>query len=477
MSNTGFVYRPRTLDDVQQRQAEINSDSPGVILPQYKVFTTNKGDNWIRILPATWEGARHWAFDVYVHGQVGPDRATVMCNAKMGLGRCPGCEYRLEAERAGDEEGAKALRWRRRAACWLIDRNHEDEGPQIWLMPGMLDEDIQGISIDKTDGQLYLVDDPYGGYDVTFERTGERIATRYPNANLSRRPTSVDPSYLEYIQNNPIPNCLIWRTYEEVKALYEGDGLDGGAPHGAAAPQTQAPARQFGRGPGTRAAPPQALPGRQGPATGYPPSGPPARGPAPPPARRAFGNPNAAPPARMQQAAPPVDNYQGEQYAIDPNYPPPPQNEQEYYGPDPNAPSYYDPNNPYDTSGPANYAPQEEGPPPWNDAPGAINYRNPPQQQYAPPQQQLPPQQYGRPPPTTMAAPSGALPARRPIQQQPPQQQYTQPPQQQYAPPQQQQPPARGTWPGRGAPPAQPQRGPTDARATAEQLRQRYPNQ
>lgn len=450
-----FQYRPRTADDIAARIQETASDSQGVILPEFKVYQAKKGDNWIRILPATWDNARHWAFDVWVHYSAGPDKTHVICNSKMKLGACFGCEQRILAERAGDDALTKELAPRRRAGLWLVDRNAESEGPQVWLMPATLEEDIQSLSVDRTDGSIYLVDDPYNGYDVTFERTGERINTRYTSPQIARRASSVNPAMLEYIAENPIPQCLIWRDYAEVKSTYEGGMGEAVAPQ--AGPV-------YGRG--TTAAP-RGAPAASG-GTGYPPSGQAPGGYAAPVGRRAL-TPSSAPPPQGQWVPPSTDDYQGEQYAIDPNYPPPENG--------------YDPN----------------AAPPW-DAPPADYYDPSAPLQYEPPQQQYqpPPQQYSPPPVQQQRrmAPPPPNGQRTPVQyQQPPQQQY-QPPQQQYAPPQQvappvqqqrrpmpppqQQagPPPQGQWapPGRGAPPQQaaPQRGGTSAAETAAQLRQRY---
>lgn len=418
-----FQYRPRTADDIAARIQETASDSQGVIMQNFKPYTVRKGDNHIRILPATWDDARHWAFDVYLHYSAGPDRTHVICNNRMKMGACFGCEQRSQAERAGDETLTKELMPRRRAAVWLIDRNAENEGPQIWLMPATLEEDIQSLSIDKTDGSIYLVDDPYQGYDVTFDKTGERLNTKYVSVQIARRASQINPKMLDYVADNPLPNCLIWRTYEEVKEIYEG-GM-GGAPE-------SAPPAQYGRQP---IAPRGRVPAASSP-PGYPPSGQ-GQWEAPAmPQRRPMGvSPTAPPPQQGQWDNPPI-NYGNEQYAPATEYAP-----QDGYDP--------------------NYPPQEE--PPWDNAyvdpnAGYEQVPDPRQQQYAPPPQRM------------AIAPRGAPPSAAPM----PQQRRPMPPQQQ-AP---QGAPPQGNWnpPGRGAPPQgqPPQRGSTSARDTAEMLRNRY---
>ena len=231
MAQRPFVYRPRTVEDVLQR-AQDNENRPGIFLPSYNIYKVRNGENWIRILPATWDDARHWGFDVFVHGGVGADRATVLCNARMGNGKCPGCEIRVQEERAGaDEATLRQLNATHRTVAWLIDRKAEEEGPQLWAMPYQsVDLEIQARSIDRTNGELYLVDDLEAGYDVTFNKTGKDLATRYVGVELVRHPSAIDQVYFDYVIDHPIPECLIWRSYEQVLEMYTGGMIDANAP-------------------------------------------------------------------------------------------------------------------------------------------------------------------------------------------------------------------------------------------------------
>jgi hypothetical protein len=186
--------------------------------------------------------------DIHVHYGIGPDRAAVLCLAKMHAEPCPICEARGRAERAGDEELAKELKPARRVLVWVLNRNDEQQGPLAWAMPWTLDRDFCKLSRDKRSGAIYSIDDPYEGYDVSFEKEGEQQQTKYTGIQLSRRPTSVDEEHLEFISALPLPDILLWRDYDEIAKLYDGSGME---------PERPAPARppSPGRAGGAAASP------------------------------------------------------------------------------------------------------------------------------------------------------------------------------------------------------------------------------
>jgi hypothetical protein len=217
-----FKYKPRSLEKIQERATQSGNDFEGFILNQFSMYTPKKGDNWVRVLPPTWDDAEHYGMDVHVHYGIGPNKATVLCNAKMFNEPCCICEARARAERVNDEELAKELKINKRVIAWVIDRKEPSKGPLIWSMPWTVDRDICKISTDRMDGTTYVIDNPYEGYDFTFDKDGEGIGTKYGGFQLARRATSVDAAWLEFIATHPLPETLLLRTYEEVQALYEG---------------------------------------------------------------------------------------------------------------------------------------------------------------------------------------------------------------------------------------------------------------
>ena len=217
-----FKYERRSPQTVEKRASQQGGDFQNFISDAYKTFSPKKGDNWIRILPPTWENADHYGYDVHVHYQVGPDKGAVVCNYKQFNERCPICDARTKAERDNDEELAKDLKPSKRVCVWLIDMKDPDKGALIWPMPWSLDRDISKISKDKRSGETYYIDDPEEGYDLMFDKEGEQITTKYTGVQLARRPSSVDATCMQYVVTNPLPDTLLLRTYDEVMALYSG---------------------------------------------------------------------------------------------------------------------------------------------------------------------------------------------------------------------------------------------------------------
>ena len=254
-----FVYKARAAADWSARSDQKAGGFIGIFQPFVSVFSVQKSDNYIRLLPPTWADAVHYGFDVWVHYGVGPQNATVLCLAKHNRGRCPICEAHAVAEANGRED-AKSLRAGRRVVAWIMDlRDDKVKTPKAFSMPWSLDRDITKICKDKDTGEVYAIDHPEEGYNVGFDREGEVPMVKYVGLQLARRPSAVDDAALNFIVELPIPSILIWRSYEEVVALFEGAGPSE-SPKTEPAPQAlvaESPARQVAprtvvtSGPGT----------------------------------------------------------------------------------------------------------------------------------------------------------------------------------------------------------------------------------
>lgn len=225
-----FKYRPRTADAWDRRANQSSGEFDGFVKEEYNLYKVKKGDNSIRILPPTWDDADHYGIDIYVHYSVGPTKASVLCLQSMKGKACPVCEARTRALKLGDEDAARELKAGKRVLVWMLDRSDEDKGPMLWAMPFSVDKNIAAQARDKQSGEIFALDDPEEGYDVFFERNGEHIQVKYESFQLARRSSSVKSKWLDYIEQRPLHEALIWRDYDEVKALYEGRTGDDEAP-------------------------------------------------------------------------------------------------------------------------------------------------------------------------------------------------------------------------------------------------------
>lgn len=224
-----FQYRPRTAEEVKARANRSIGARDSYLAQEVDFFTPPAGDNTVRILPPTWEGARHYGQDLHIHYGIGPDKNAYLCLDKMKGEACPICEERTRAASAEEVELSKALRPRQRVVAWVINRKEEGKGPLAWSMPAGLDKDIVNCSEDKQTGEYLAIDDPSeNGYDVSFKRIGTDERTEYTGIQVARRPSPLSDDaqiaarWLEFVGNHPLPSLLQFRTYDEIKAAYAG---------------------------------------------------------------------------------------------------------------------------------------------------------------------------------------------------------------------------------------------------------------
>lgn len=224
-SGRQLTYNRRTAEDVDQRIRESSSDKFDRYIQGAEPFTPHDKENCIRVLPATWEGAKHWGLDLWVHYSVGPDEQTYLCLEKMQNEKCPVCEEMRLVRRDGDQEGAKQLEPKRRVLVYLIDRDDEKKGLQVWAMPQGLDSDITRICRDKRSGETLFPDDPDDGYDIMFEKTGSKKNTKYEAPMLARKSSDLgNVKWWEDAADKPLPTLLQFYDYEHIAAALNGGG-------------------------------------------------------------------------------------------------------------------------------------------------------------------------------------------------------------------------------------------------------------
>lgn len=218
-----FQYKKRSAAKWQENAAAAASGGREMFFDEKRcpnVFTPRDGKNKVRILPPTWDDPEHYAMLALVHYGIGPDKAAFMCLRNLNKD-CPVCEERLAAKAEGDEEMAGELRPAKRALVYVIDRNEESKGVQLWPMPSSIDEEICTRAVTE-DGEVVPLDHPEDGYDVTFKRSGQGRNTKYTAVEISRSssPLMKDSddmdNVLEFAVENPLPDILIYRDEEHI---------------------------------------------------------------------------------------------------------------------------------------------------------------------------------------------------------------------------------------------------------------------
>jgi len=233
-SKSKFHYTPPTKDALKNRATTYGSNFDTAYRPSIQTFTVKEGLVTLRILPATWPNAQHYGYDIWLHSSVGPENQTYLCRKMMLKEPCPVCEERERALREGDEKYAGDLKAYRRVLVWVIDRDHEEEGPQLYPMPWTIDRDLAAMAVDPRTGEIINIDHPDEGYDVSFTRQGSKVNTKYIGVSIARRVSYVSEdeakqnSWLDFVTDNPVPNCLNYYDYEHIKANF--DGAEAAAP-------------------------------------------------------------------------------------------------------------------------------------------------------------------------------------------------------------------------------------------------------
>ena len=227
-SSSKFTYTPRTREQVEKRATAGASDFDKILKPHIKVWTPAKGENRVRILPATWPNPIHYGYDIYVHYGVGPDRQAYLDLQRMLDKPDPIDEERNILRRSGraSEQEIRDLNSSRRVLCYIIDRNHEEEGVQAWTMAQTVDQSISAVSVDQDTKEVLNIDDPDEGYDVSFRKDGEKLQTKYTGISISRRPSRLGKSeWLDFAIDNPLPDQLQFYSYEEIAKEFGGGGV------------------------------------------------------------------------------------------------------------------------------------------------------------------------------------------------------------------------------------------------------------
>lgn len=225
----GFSYKKRDKETLKERANMKGGNYDTYIKPKFKQWKPKDGKNTIRILPPTWDGARHYGLDIFVNFNIGPDNQSYLSLSKHDRGADPLAEARREAQAEGDKEFAKKLNPSQRILYWIIDRNDEDEGPLLWAAPFTFDKSLSNLCIDEDTKDVIFIDDPADGCDVRFYKEGTGLTTKYdPSKMKVLKPSTlaedegIEQDWLDFIQENQLPDVLNFYDYDHIKASFGG---------------------------------------------------------------------------------------------------------------------------------------------------------------------------------------------------------------------------------------------------------------
>jgi hypothetical protein len=228
-----FQYQKRERDDVKTRANMRGGGFDSIIKPEYKRYKIRDGKNLIRIMPPTWQDAKHYGYDIFVNYGIGPDNQSYLSLGKMNGEFDPLAEARRQAQKEGREKLAKALNPSQRVLMWIIDRQDEDEGPQLWDAPQTVDKAIANICMDPDTKEVVFLDDPEDGCDLRFFREGKGLNVKYDGSQMKllkpgpiHEDEGLAQEWLDYIQEHPVPNCLQFYSADHISTVFDGQAGD-----------------------------------------------------------------------------------------------------------------------------------------------------------------------------------------------------------------------------------------------------------
>lgn len=224
-----FKYRPTSGKSLKERAERSGGGFETYIKSGLDIYKNKVGENCVRICPPTFKNAKHFGLDVWVHGFVGPDKASFLCLKKQLGKKCPICIAAAEALDAGEKKESDQMKAKQKTLYWVIDRDGDSGEPEVWPVSWSMDKDISGCC-SKRNGRILEIDNPDNGHDVTFRRTGQSLNTRYSSVAVESDTTPLVESkkkmarILDFIEQNPLDEILKYHTPAQME-----ESLAGGA--------------------------------------------------------------------------------------------------------------------------------------------------------------------------------------------------------------------------------------------------------
>jgi hypothetical protein len=225
-SGRKFKYTPPNPDAVKRRAENRGGMFDTIFKPGFDTFRPASGDNIVRYLPPTFDDPEDYAYEVWIHTRIGPDKGTYLCPRKMENEACPICDMARECNDAGEEEDFKKLKVKQAFVSWIIDRKGDEDTPKLYQMSWTQDRDLSLVRKQRTGGVLDIAN-PDVGFDVSFNKSGSGLQTEYSGWAVDRAESpisgdaTIQDKVLAYIEDNPIPNTLLMQDFDYLERVVQ----------------------------------------------------------------------------------------------------------------------------------------------------------------------------------------------------------------------------------------------------------------
>ena len=224
-----FQYQEISDEAFMARASEREEKRDSFIKQGTRYYISKEKTNKLRILPPTWKNPKHYGYDAWIHYGIGKSNSSYLCPIKMGVGnKCPICEEITTGASKDDKEFVDKVKARRKVLVYVIDRDNPADGPKVFPMPFSMDRNFVVQAVDDGTGAALRIHHPDEGYDISFEKDGIGIKTKYSGERISRKstPLSSNPverdNWLQLITDKPISEVLDIKSYDYIKDAFEG---------------------------------------------------------------------------------------------------------------------------------------------------------------------------------------------------------------------------------------------------------------
>lgn len=203
--------KPLNAKRVKEGAARTNSKYDSIFRNGVNTLKMKVGVNNLRIVRGT--DADYWGETIWVHSYVGVKESSYICPKRMGKSKkCPICDAADDASASGDKEEATSLVAKERVICYIVNRDDEKSGIQVWDMSWSQGREIDAVC--DTRRGILNISDHNAGFDISIQRTAMGKATRYVGLQVDREssPLSEDArqqdAWIDEIDAAPLLDLL-----------------------------------------------------------------------------------------------------------------------------------------------------------------------------------------------------------------------------------------------------------------------------
>lgn len=228
-----FDFIPSYEDTVEIAEQRNTFDT---LFKDVKMFRAKQGANLIRIAPPTWEKAKHYGLLIRLHRDIGPRDRQYLCpkeNPSSPSKECPICDALYDLGSRATMEDKRALSPGEAYIYYIIDRDDEKLGLQVWQASLTINSEIAAQCINRRTRAVLNIIDIDKGYDIEFTRTGTtKNNTRYRGFHVMHEPSPFadDPrdfdKWTNELFDRPLTDILNFYSYEHIESVFTGRGRE-----------------------------------------------------------------------------------------------------------------------------------------------------------------------------------------------------------------------------------------------------------